>query len=102
MCIRDRPYTYIPIFANEVTAQVDVVAKHFYSTCRQKDPDQTVLSTVPGFATQVQAMYQEMAPVSYTHLPSTLLDAPLLRADTMAMSNGAPSPRIISGHCRFP
>jgi uncharacterized protein (TIGR03437 family) len=56
------PYTYIPIFANEVTAQVDVVAKHFYSTCRQKDPDQTVLSTVPGFATQVQAMYQEMAP----------------------------------------
>ena len=56
------PYSWIPIFANGVTTQVDVVAKHFYSSCNQKDYDQTVLSTVPGFATQVQAMYQEMAP----------------------------------------
>jgi uncharacterized protein (TIGR03437 family) len=55
------PYSYIPIFVNGVTAQVDVVAKHFYSSCNQKDLDQLVLSTVPGFASQVQAMYQELA-----------------------------------------
>jgi hypothetical protein len=55
------PTVYFPIFVGGVTAQVDVVAKHFYSSCNQKDLDQTVLSTVPGFASQVQEMYQEMA-----------------------------------------
>ena len=55
------PYSYIPIFANGVTAQVDVVAKHFYSSCNQRDFDQTVLTTVPGFASQVQEMYQDLA-----------------------------------------
>jgi uncharacterized protein (TIGR03437 family) len=52
---------YFPVFVGGVTAQVDVVAKHFYSSCNQKDLDQTVLTTVPGFASQVQEMYQDMA-----------------------------------------
>jgi uncharacterized protein (TIGR03437 family) len=55
------PASYFPIFVNGVTAPVDVVAKHFYSTCNQKDYDQALLATVPGFATQVQTMYQDMA-----------------------------------------
>jgi uncharacterized protein (TIGR03437 family) len=52
---------YFPLFVDGVTAQVDVVAKHFYSTCDQRDNDQTVFSTIPGMASQVQEMYQEMA-----------------------------------------
>jgi uncharacterized protein (TIGR03437 family) len=55
------PSTYIPIFVNGVTAQVDVVAMHFYSTCKQSDPDQLLFSKIPGFASQVQETYQDMA-----------------------------------------
>jgi uncharacterized protein (TIGR03437 family) len=53
---------YFPTFVNGVTAHVDVVAKHFYSTCNQKDLDRTLFATVPGFASQVQEMYRDMAP----------------------------------------
>jgi len=51
---------YFPVFVGGVTARVDVVAKHFYSTCNQRDLDQTLFATIPGFASQVQEMYQEM------------------------------------------
>ncbi|HUB78915.1 MAG TPA: glycosyl hydrolase [Bryobacteraceae bacterium] len=51
---------YFPTFVNGVTAPVDVVAKHFYSTCNQKDLDRTLFATVPGFASQVREMYQDM------------------------------------------
>ena len=53
--------SYMPIFVNGVNAQVDVVAKHFYSTCDQRTSDQALFATVPGFASQVETMYQEMA-----------------------------------------
>lgn len=53
--------TYLPTFVAGVTAPVDVVAKHFYSTCTQKDYDQTLFATVPGFANEVRTMYAEMA-----------------------------------------
>jgi putative glycosyl hydrolase len=44
-------------FANNVTAHVDVVATHYYSSCDQRDADAQVFSTVPGFAGSVQAIY---------------------------------------------
>lgn len=46
--------TYLPAFVSGVTAHVDVLATHFYSTCNQSDLDETVFSTVPGFAAEVQ------------------------------------------------
>jgi uncharacterized protein (TIGR03437 family) len=52
---------YLPTIIAGVTAPVDVVAKHFYSTCNQKDYDQTLFSTVPNFAAEVETMYTEMA-----------------------------------------
>jgi len=56
------PDTYLQPFVAGVTAPVDVVAKHFYSTCNQKDYDQTLFATIPiQFAAQVQDMYTEMA-----------------------------------------
>lgn len=52
---------WIPTFVSGVTAQVDVLATHFYSSCNQKDSDATVLATIPGFVTDVQAIYGHMA-----------------------------------------
>jgi hypothetical protein len=42
---------YIPTFVNQVTAKVDVLAIHVYSTCNQQDTDATIsnanLANVP-------------------------------------------------------
>lgn len=52
---------YVPPFVQGVTAQVDVLATHFYSSCNQSDSDQTVMDTVPGFASGVQYIYSQLA-----------------------------------------
>ncbi len=52
---------FIPTFATGVTAQVDVVGTHFYSTCNQKDSDQTVFNTVPIFGAGVTNIYSILA-----------------------------------------
>ena len=61
--LAEAPDTYLPIFVAGVNANapVDVVAKHFYSTCSQRDYDQTLFSTIPEFAREVQTMYAELA-----------------------------------------
>ncbi len=40
---------YVPPFVQGVTAQVDAVALHYYSTCNQQDNDQKVMGSIPGF-----------------------------------------------------
>ena len=52
--------TYLPAFVNGVTAHVDVLATHFYSTCNQSDPDEKIFSTVPGFASEVQNIQAQL------------------------------------------
>jgi Glycosyl hydrolase catalytic core len=52
---------YMPTFANGVTAQVDVLATHFYSSCNQKDTDHQIFATIPIFANGVQYLYSQMA-----------------------------------------
>lgn len=52
---------FVPPFVQGVTAQVDVLATHFYSTCNQSDSDQTVMNTVPGFAGGVQYIESQLA-----------------------------------------
>lgn len=44
-------------FAASVTAQVDAVGTHYYSSCNQSDTDAQVFATVPGFASSVQSIY---------------------------------------------
>jgi hypothetical protein len=59
-----QPQNWLPAFVDNrtgVTAHVDVMATHFYSTCDQKDTDATVFSTIPGFVSDVQFFYSEMA-----------------------------------------
>lgn len=49
-------------FAQNVTAQVDAVASHYYSSCNQKDTDTMVMGTVPGFVTSVQTIHSNLSP----------------------------------------
>ena len=51
---------FLPAFVSGVTAHVDVLATHFYSTCNQKDDDTKVFGSVPGFATEVGDIYTQL------------------------------------------
>jgi uncharacterized protein (TIGR03437 family) len=53
--------TYLPAFVSGVTAPVDVLATHFYSSCDQTDLDAQVFATVPGFVAEVQDIYSQLA-----------------------------------------
>ena len=53
--------SWVPPFVSGVTARVDVMATHFYSTCNQKDTDATIFGTIPGFVSDVQSFYSTMA-----------------------------------------
>jgi uncharacterized protein (TIGR03437 family) len=52
---------YMPAFVANVTAPVDVLATHFYSTCNRQDPDATLFPTVLDFASEVRYIYSELA-----------------------------------------
>ncbi|MGA3042206.1 MAG: glycosyl hydrolase [Bryobacteraceae bacterium] len=52
---------YLPAFVSGVTAPVDVLATHFYSSCNQMDSDVQVFSTVPSFVGEVQDIYSQLA-----------------------------------------
>ncbi len=60
-----QPQAWLPTFVSAnsgVTAQVDVMATHFYSTCNQADDDATVFASIPNnFVPDVQYFYSEMA-----------------------------------------
>jgi len=51
---------FMPAFVNGVTAHVDVMATHFYSTCHQTDTDATLFGTVPGFVSEVGDIYAQL------------------------------------------
>ena len=52
---------FMPAFVSGVTAPVDVLATHFYSSCNQKDTDAAVFATVPGFVSEVREIYGQLA-----------------------------------------
>jgi hypothetical protein len=60
--------SWIPTFASGVTAQVDALATHFYSTCDQTTDDATVFASVAtntngnfNFVSDVQLIYSDLA-----------------------------------------
>ncbi|HXJ96933.1 MAG TPA: glycosyl hydrolase [Terriglobia bacterium] len=55
-----QPQGYLPTFVQNVTAPVDVVATHFYSSCNQSDTDAQVFGTIPGFVSDVQYIYSQL------------------------------------------
>jgi len=53
--------TYMPPFVSGVTARVDALATHFYSTCNQKDTDNTLFPTGLAFANEVTYIGSQLA-----------------------------------------
>ena len=56
----NEPQRYLPTFVSNVTKQVDVVATHYYSSCNQRDSDQTVFNTIPGFVDHISYIYSQL------------------------------------------
>ncbi len=56
----DEPQRYLPPFVSQVTAQVDVLATHYYSSCDRRDSDRQVFSTVPGFVEHINYIYSQL------------------------------------------
>ncbi|MGA3135038.1 MAG: hypothetical protein ABSC88_03495 [Terracidiphilus sp.] len=52
---------WVQPFVSGVTARVDVMATHYYSVWDPTYTDAQVFSTVPGFASDVQTIYADMA-----------------------------------------
>ncbi len=52
---------FLPTFVSNVTAPVDVLATHFYSTCSQQSTDDEIFPTVLNFANEVSYIYSELA-----------------------------------------
>jgi uncharacterized protein (TIGR03437 family) len=52
---------YMPAFVLGVTAPVNAIATHFYSTCNQKDLDNTLFPTGLTFASEVSYIYSQLA-----------------------------------------
>jgi uncharacterized protein (TIGR03437 family) len=53
--------SFLPAFVSNVTAPVDVLATHFYSTCSQPDTDDALFPTVVNFASEVSNIYSQLA-----------------------------------------
>jgi uncharacterized protein (TIGR03437 family) len=52
---------YMPAFVAGVTAPVDVLATHFYSSCNQQIPDESLFPTVLDFASEVNYIRSQLA-----------------------------------------
>jgi hypothetical protein len=64
-CCTGDPRVNLPTFVQPasnggVSAPVNVVSTHFYSSCNQKDTDATIFDTIPGFVNDVKYFYQEL------------------------------------------
>ncbi|HEY1205400.1 MAG: glycosyl hydrolase [Bryobacteraceae bacterium] len=55
------PQTWVPPFVSGVTARVDALTTHFYSTCDPSRTDAQLFATIPGFVADLQYIYAQMA-----------------------------------------
>jgi uncharacterized protein (TIGR03437 family) len=51
---------YVPTFVQGVTAQVDAVALHYYSTCNQRDTDATIMGSIPTFLADLKYVESQL------------------------------------------
>lgn len=57
----NEPQNYLPTFVSGVTAEVDAVATHYYSSCNQADADPLLFSQIPGtFVPHVSYIYSQL------------------------------------------
>jgi hypothetical protein len=52
---------WVPVFASNVTQQVDAVATHYYSSCNQGDTDSQVFATIPSFVSSINSIYSSLS-----------------------------------------
>ena len=62
---------YLPPFVQGVTAQVDAIATHYYSSCNQSDSDETVMNTIWNFfVPDMRYLYSQLrANPKLAHIP---------------------------------
>lgn len=53
--------SFLPTFVSNVTAPVNALATHFYSTCNQQTTDDSIFPTVLNFASEVSYINSELA-----------------------------------------
>jgi hypothetical protein len=51
---------YLPVFAQQVKAQTDILGIHFYSTCNERDSDASVFATIPSFVRQIGYLQRQL------------------------------------------
>jgi uncharacterized protein (TIGR03437 family) len=51
---------FVPPFVQGATAKVDAVALHYYSTCNQRDTDQTVMNSIPTFLADLKYVRSQL------------------------------------------
>lgn len=56
----DEPQKTIPTFVQNVTAQVDVIGTHYYSSCDQTVSDQSQFDSISYFADHVRYIYSQL------------------------------------------
>ncbi len=55
------PTFLAPVGSGGVTAQMDIISTHFYSSCNQSDSDQSLFSSIPQFVANVNYFYAELS-----------------------------------------
>ncbi len=56
----EEPQHYMPPFVSQATAQVDVIATHYYSSYNQKNNDQALFDSVSGFVDRVNFIHSTL------------------------------------------
>jgi hypothetical protein len=60
----NEPQRFLPVFVNAVTAQVDAIGTHYYSSCNQSDSDTAVFAQITStFVAHVEYIYQQLKTV---------------------------------------
>jgi hypothetical protein len=65
----DEPEQFLAGVVPGLTAQVDILATHFYATCNQSDTDQTVFDALDGFLPHITYIYTQLQSAGLTTVP---------------------------------
>jgi len=65
----DEPEQFLAGVMPGLTAQVDILATHFYATCNQSDTDQTVFDALDGFLPHITYIYTQLQSAKLTTVP---------------------------------
>ncbi len=70
----DEPEQYLADVVPQLTAQVDVLGTHFYSTCNQLDSDQQLFNAIDAFVPHITFAYSELHDSGLANVPVWLTE----------------------------